>query len=157
MTDEQKLKFDLQFKAEWKELGFYYDFEKTTDKPEWRFFGSKEGLTNIIGILDKYVTNPANNSISEHEHYGPHIYLKIMTWTSPTITDSYIAGTIEDLTILKSIIAEQLSKAAIGDTFYLGNYYGIDNTADAKFIVMKNDFDPSSMDNWVWFDNNEKK
>ncbi len=92
MTEEQKLQFDLQFKAEWRELGFYSDLGEKKDNPEWRFFGSKDGLKNIINISEKYISNPANKALSEYEHLGLYHYPKIMTWSVPTITESYIAG-----------------------------------------------------------------
>jgi hypothetical protein len=152
MTEEQRLKLDLQFQVEWRELGFYYDLGEKQGNPEWRFFGSKDGLKNIISILDKYISNPVNKTLSEHEHYGPYHYLKIMTWNVPTITEDFIAGTLEDLAILKSTIAARLSNAEIGDTFNIRLDYGIDNTTDAKFFIMENDFDPASMDSFVWFD-----
>jgi hypothetical protein len=156
MTEEQKLKFDLKFQKEWRELGFFYDLGETEDKPEWRFFGSKDGLKSIIKILDDYIKKPTNKALSEHEHYGPYTYFTIMTWNKPIITDNHIAGTLKDLANLEIIISERLSKAEIGDVFNIGLDYGIDNTVDAKFFVMENNFDPASMDNFVWFDSDKK-
>ncbi|MBA3830267.1 MAG: hypothetical protein H0X33_15135 [Taibaiella sp.] len=102
------------------------------------------------------ITNPTNKALSEHEHYGPYSYLKIMTWDKPIITENYIAGTLEDLSILKFTISERLSKAEIGDIFNIGLDYGIDNTVSATFFIMENEFDPASMDNFVWFDPDKK-
>jgi hypothetical protein len=152
MTEAQKSQFDLKFKKEWRELGFYYDLGEQEENPEWRFFGSKDGLKNIVKILDEYIDNPVNRTLSEHSHFGPYGYLKIMTWEKPTITKDSIAGRVEDLVILKSIIVERLSKSKVGDIFSIAPDYGVDNTIDAKFFIMENNFDPASMDNFVWFD-----
>ena len=85
---------------EWRQLGFYYDRDDRLDVNQWRFFGSKKGLHNFVSLLDKYTSNPSNDTLSEHDHFGPYSYLKIMTWDKPTITADCIAGTIQDLKIL---------------------------------------------------------
>src|SRR4051794_5767934 len=82
---------------EWRELRFYYDYDDRIGVNQWRFYGSKQGFQNFVSLLDKYINNTNNNILSEHEHYGPYGYLKIMTWNKPTVTKSFIAGTIEDL------------------------------------------------------------
>lgn len=130
----------------WRELGFYYDHDDRMDLNQWRFYGSKQGLQNFISLLDKYTTNPHNDTLSEHDHYGPYSYLKIMAWDKPTITGSCIAGTLQDLKRLRDIIADKLNTALPGQTFNIEKDYGVDNTKTAKFFVMADDFDPPSMD-----------
>ena len=134
---------------EWRELGFYYDRDDRMDVNQWRFYGSKQRFQNLVSLLDKYTENPNNDTLSEHDHYGPYSYLKIMTWDKPTITESYIAGTIPDLKKLRNIILDKLNKAQPGQTFNIDKDYGVDNTVTVKFFVMADDFDPPSMDELI--------
>ena len=62
----------------WRELGFYYDFDEA--RFCWRLIGSRSGLLKLRDILNGYADDPRNEQISEHEHYGPYSYLKLMTW-----------------------------------------------------------------------------
>ena len=137
---------DQRIKDEWRELGFYYDLEESLNKNEWKFYGSKQGLSNFVKLLEDYTNKSANGLLSEHDHFGPYSYLKIMTWDKPVITENYIAGTIKDLNSFKNILAEKLEKVPVGQSFTIDKEYGIDNTATAKFFIMKDDFDPVSMD-----------
>lgn len=148
MTDK-KFDIDQMMIDEWRQLGFYYDRDDRLDVNQWKFFGSKKGLLNFVSLLDKYTDNPANDTLSEHEHYGPYSYLKIMTWDKPTITADYIAGTIQDLKILRNLILEKLGKTEAGRTFNIDKDYGQDNTITAKFFVMADNFDPVSMDELI--------
>ena len=137
---------DQKIKDEWRELGFYYDLEQTDDKKEWRFYGDIKGLNNFVRLLEDYTNKSANNFLSEHDHYGPYSYLKIMTWDRPVIAESYIAGTILDLKDFKNILADKLAKVQAGQTFTIDKEYGINNSAVAKFFIMDDGFDPVSMD-----------
>jgi hypothetical protein len=134
---------------EWRELGFYYDRDDRMDVNQWRFYGSKKGLQKFVSLLDGYTNNPYNDTLSEHSHFGPYSYLKIMTWDKPIINEGYIAGTIQHLRMLRDILAEKLVKAQVGQTFNIDKDYGVDNTATAKFFVMSDDFDPPSMDELI--------
>ena len=72
-----------------------------------------------------------------------------MTWEKPTITESCIAGTIQDLKRLRDIITDKLTKAQPGQAFNIDKDYGVDNTVTVKFFVMYDDFDPPSMDELI--------
>jgi hypothetical protein len=148
MTDK-KFDIDQMMINEWRQLGFYYDRDDRLDVNQLRFFGSKKGLQNFVSLLDKYTKNPVNDTLSEHDHYGPYSYLKIMTLDKPTITADYIAGTIQDLKFLKNLIFEKLDKTEPGQTFNIEKDYGQDNTISAKFFVMADNFDPVSMDELI--------
>jgi|GEM_PF-686025 len=148
MTDKHS-DIDKLLINEWRELGFYYDLDDRLSVNQWRFYGSKNGFLNFIKLLDNYTNNKSNDAISEHEHYGPYSYLKIMTWDKPQITDSYIAGTISDLRSLRNIIAEKLNKTEAGQTFSIDKDFGYENTVTAKFFVMADNFDPVSMDELI--------
>ncbi|MBV4357464.1 hypothetical protein [Pinibacter aurantiacus] len=137
---------DQRIKDEWRELDFYYDLEKKGNKSQWRLYGSKHGLYNFVKLLKNYTTEPTNDFLSEHCHCGPYNYLKVMTWHKAEITENYIAGTIEDLKNLKNIIADKLEKTLPGQSFTIDKEHGTNNTALIKFFVMKDSFDPVSMD-----------
>jgi hypothetical protein len=143
--------------SEWRELGFYYDINEDDNVNEWRFFGSKIGLQKFVTLLTKYVNDPRNNSLSEHDHYGPYGYLKIMTWDKPEITNDYFAGTIEDLTRMRDIISEKISKTNSGQTFNIDTEYGLENTASARFFIMPDDFDPYSIEEQLILDNRKSR
>ncbi|MBK9580366.1 MAG: hypothetical protein IPO48_00050 [Saprospiraceae bacterium] len=145
MTDK-KFDIDQMMIDEWRQLGFYYYCDDRLNVNQWRFFGSKKGLQNFVSLLDKYTNNPANDTLSEHDHYGPYSYLKIMTWDKPIITSDYIAGTIQDLKFLKNLISEKLDITEPGQTCNNDKDYGQDNTITAKLFVMADNFDPVSMD-----------
>ena len=145
MSDE-KIDFDQQTIYEWRDLGFHYDQDDNCGSPKWRFHGSKVGLNNFALLLDEYVSNPNNDSISEHQHYGPYNYLKIMTWDKPIITEEYIAGTINDLKSLRQLFVDKLANARSGESFDIHKEYGLGNTIGCTFFVTADDFDPASMD-----------
>ncbi|MDQ2753311.1 MAG: hypothetical protein M3R72_09855 [Bacteroidota bacterium] len=135
---------DKNIKNEWRELGFYYD--NGEEKDEWRFYGCKKGLQNFVRLLDEYIKKPNHAELSQEDAFGPYTYLKIMTWDKPTITSNYFAGTLENLANLKNLIADNISKTAIGQSFNIENDYGVNNSVTATFFIMPDDFDPVSMD-----------
>ena len=145
-TAKKMVDIDQRTKDEWRELGFYYDLEESETKNEWKFYGSRQGLQSFVNLLEDYTSNPANDFLSEHDHYGPYGYLKVMTWNKPTITENYIAGTIEDLKNFRTILADKLKKFQAGQSFTIDKDYGVANTAIATFFIMENNFDPVSMD-----------
>lgn len=57
-----------------------------------------------------------------------------MTWDTPSTTESYIAGTIQDRKRLRDIIADKLDNARPGQTFNIDMDYGVDNTVTVKFF-----------------------
>jgi hypothetical protein len=149
MTDK-KIDIDQVTIDEWRQLGFYYDFDERLAVNQWRFYGSKSGLQNFVNLLDDYTSRESNNKEFEHDHYGPYMYLKIITLLDQAIiNDNAIGGTISDLKKLRNIIADELGKTQPGETFNIDNVYGDDNTAKAKFFVMADNFDPASMDELI--------
>lgn len=136
---------EMMIKA-WRELGFYYDVVESPSQSHWRFYGSKSGLMNFVQLLTDYMSNPVNNAISEHSHYGPYSCLKVITWDKPIIHPQYIAGSIEDLGKFRDLLAGKLERAREGDSFTIDKDYSLENQADASFFVMGDGFDPVSMD-----------
>ena len=138
------MELDLQTIGEWRKLGYYYEYEK--DLKQWRFYGSKQGLKSLIKDINVYIDNPANNTISEHIHLGPHNYLKIMTWHNAIISEKYIAGTLSELKMLRELVEDNLMHSRIGETFIIGRDYSSNTTVTMLFIVMAKGFDPASIE-----------
>lgn len=147
---DKKVDIDQMIIDEWRELGFYYDFDERVSVNQWRFFGSKHGLSNFVRILDDYVNNPNNGRFSEHERYGPYMYLKIITLEDESvINDNSIGGTIDDLKTLRNLLADKIEKALPEQTFTIDKEFGEGNTVTTKFFVMVDNFDPVSMDELI--------
>lgn len=128
----------------WRNLGFYYEFSE--DKGVWKFVGSKKGLLKFSKLLDDYVLDPRNAGISEHEHYGPYLYLKIMTWDKPIIDKNAISGTLLDFKKLSDLIKQKLKSLNALSKFEIDKEYSIENKAKIIFEIKEADFDPSSAD-----------
>jgi hypothetical protein len=149
MTDK-RVDIDQMMIDEWRQLRFYYDFDDRLSVNQWRFYGSKQGLSNFVKLLDDYVNNQNNNQFSEHEHYGPYSYLKIITLEEQCIiTEDVIGGTIDDLKRLRNLLADKIEKSLPGQTFSIDKEFGQENTVTSKFFVMADDFDPVTMDELI--------
>ena len=147
---DKKVDIDQMMIDEWRELKFYYDFDERPSVNQWRFYGSKQGLLNFVKLMDTYVNNHNNDKLFEHEHYGPYMYLKIITLEDESvINDNAIGGTINDLKNLKDLIAFKIGTSFPGQTFTIDKEFGINNTATAKFFVMADNFDSISMDELI--------
>src|SRR6185437_8478991 len=98
---------------EWRELGFFY--ERDNGSMEWRIRGSCAGLLKFAHIFLDYSANPRRQKLSEHNHFGPYMYLEIGTWSEPVIDNHWIAGKLADLNRLSNLISRKLSMARKGD------------------------------------------
>lgn len=141
VTQEQ---IDEQTREEWRELGFFYDQDETARY--WRLIGSREGLAKFPALLTEYVSDERNASLSEHEHYGPYWYLKIVTWNQPEIGKDDIRGTLDDLRRLAEIAKRNLENVEPGDTFEIDEEFAPNNEFSLRFEVQEDDFDPASPD-----------
>ncbi len=74
---DQRAKVDDATRREWRELGFFYDYDEK--QACWRLVGAQAGLLKFCELLRQYADNPKNDKLSEHDHYGPYSYLKVMT------------------------------------------------------------------------------
>ncbi len=135
-------------KEEWRELGFFYDYDK--EKQRWLCIGSREGLLNLSNLLNEYASEPLNEKLGEHEHFPPYMYLTVVTWNEPQITDYGVFGSFSDLKRLANIIGEKLKGSNAGDTFQIDTEYSKDNKAKLLLQVKEDDFDPASADNFIW-------
>jgi hypothetical protein len=138
------MNLDKQTIEEWDKLGFYYEYEDGFK--QWRFFGSKIGLQKFSVLIKSYASNLSNDAISEHTHIGPYNYLKIMTWHEPVITKEWIAGPLKDLLRLSELISNKISSVEIGSIFKISDEYSVNNTSILLFVVVADDFKPSSIE-----------
>jgi hypothetical protein len=131
-------------RRDWRKLGFFYD--KDSQLKEWRLVGSRQGLSRLVDILDRYAANPVNKTLSEHEHLGPYMYLEIGTWSEPVITDHWIAGTLGDLSRLAAIIRKFLDTAGTGDALKVRELFSPASDYELILLVREDGFDPASAD-----------
>lgn len=130
-------------RREWRELGFFYACDHNAAR--WRIVGSYPGLLKFVEILDDYASKSRNNQLSEHEHYGPYFYLKLMTWEEPEITTSAICGTLADFQRLATIVRKKLSSSRPGSTFVVSDEYAVGG-GSIEFEVREDCFDPAAAD-----------
>ena len=135
-------------RREWRELGFFYD--RNDDEKEWLLRGSRAGLLRFAQILRDYSENPANRGISEHDHLGPYMYLEIGTWSEPTITDHWIAGTLDELRRLSTLIQEVVVPAKEGDLLRFRDAYAPNAPYELVLELCADAFDPAVADPACW-------
>jgi hypothetical protein len=105
-------KVNKKTREEWRALGFYYDVDH--DAKTWTFVGSPAGLLRFRDILRAYTADPRNALLSEHEHYGPYMYLKVMTWQEAGIDEDGVHGPLPDLARLAELLEGKLATARPG-------------------------------------------
>ena len=137
-----------QTKDEWRELGFFYHYEESNSC--WNFVGSRQGLLKFCNILINYAADERNAPLSEHEHYGPYLYLKLITWNKAEITAHAIFGTLGDFEKLSKLIKQKLENAIIGDNFVIDEEYSQNNEAKLLFEIKEDDFDAAKSDVQLW-------
>lgn len=137
---------DQQAIHEWRELGFYYDYNGYNKV--WLIVASPEGLLNLIKILNDYSEQNAYAGVSEHLHIGPSSYLKLVTWNKAQIVKDGIYGQQNDFARLAEIIARQLDGLPRDrNWFVVDKEFGECNEAVLRFVVIRDDaFDPSVFD-----------
>ena len=131
-------------RQEWRDLGFFYDYDKAGSR--WQLIGSQLGLLRFVEILDSYVADPKNERLSEHEHYGPYWFLKLLTWREAAISESAICGTLSDFRRLAAMVRSKLDSAPVGSTFNIGHEYALGSKSLIAFEVREEGFDPASAD-----------
>ena len=131
-------------RREWRDLGFFYD--RNDSAREWRLVGSLDGLRVFVELLQTYSRNPRHAGQSEHDHYGPYMYLKVMTWPDPGINSNAIYGTLDDLKRLARLIAQRLQHATPGDTCAVGKAYEPGCEYELVLEIRDAGFDPPEAD-----------
>jgi hypothetical protein len=136
-----KFDFNAAYAKEWKELGFYYSFDQTTNA--WKFTGSRKGLLNFSKLLNSYALDPSRAGVSEHEHYGPDSYLKVVTWYTATIEEDGIFGSLKDIKRLGEIIAREIVMSTSNE-IVIDKEYSPQNDCSIVLKVMPENFDPGT-------------
>ncbi|WP_243359534.1 hypothetical protein [Fundidesulfovibrio terrae] len=129
---------------QWRKLGFFYDVDE--EQKQWIFVGSKSGLLKLHAILNEYSRSKQYRKISSHEHYGPYLYLKIMTWESPGVDRDSIHGSQADIGRLADIVLNRLNGSAPGDIFVVKDEYAQESDYCIAFAVKGGGFDPATVD-----------
>jgi hypothetical protein len=132
-----------QTAIDWRELGFWYDY---TPQSGWIIRGSKSGIERLASLLEAYSRNPRNAPISEHDHFGPYIYLKFVTWSSPEINSDGFYGSLLDLSRLAELIRKQLAIAHSANSIELATLYSPSSTSALTINIEDETFDPASAD-----------
>ena len=129
---------------EWRELGFFYD--RDDENKLWKLVGSRLGLLRFRDALLSYAANPGNSLDSEHEHYGPYRYLKVMTWAKPGFDEQSIHGPLSDLSRLAGLIEVKLSTARPGSTITIREEFEPGSPYALALELRDDGFDPASAD-----------
>lgn len=131
-------------RSEWRELGFFYDRDESSK--EWLLVGSRAGLLRFSELLRAYVADSSNETKSEHEHYGPYMYLEVMTWPDAGMDGHSIHGSLKDLGRLARLVEEQLAGLTPGSRARIREEFA--STAEYTLVMELRDdgFDPASAD-----------
>ena len=129
---------------EWRSLGFFY--ERDDDANVWTLLGTKSGLKKFASLLRDYASKPTNQTKSEHDHYGPYMYLKIMTWPDAGIGKNAIHGTLDDLARLAGIVDNKLEEVGIGESIDVSRDYVGDPEYKLVLSLYTDETDPASLD-----------
>ena len=141
MSDE---KWKQSAREEWRELGFHYSLDE--EAKTWTLTGSREGLLKFRDALLGYVSNPANAMLSEHDHFGPYMYLKVMTWSEAGFDADSMRGSLEDLRRLAHLIEAGVAAGQIGKSVRIQEEYATDSSFALMLDLREDGFDPASAD-----------
>lgn len=128
----------------WRELGFFYDRDDRAKV--WRLTGSRAGLLRFRDSLLEYTADPVNATQSEHEHYGPYMYLEIMTWPEAGFDGRAIRGTLADLARLAHIIQVKIAAAQPGSRISIRDEFSSTSPYALVLEIREDGFDPASAD-----------
>jgi hypothetical protein len=132
------------FEAErWRELGFWYDF---TPSEGWTVRGSALGLERLASLLEQFAADPKNAQISEHAHFGPHMYLKVVTWASAEVNHDGIYGSPSDLRRLAAVVRQRLVQCGMGRSFEVSRTYSESSSVRLTIHLEDDTFDPATFD-----------
>lgn len=129
---------------EWRDLGFFYD--RDDGAKVWRLTGSRVGLLRFRDTLLSYVADPRNATKSEHEHYGPYSYLKVMTWPEAAFDKEAIRGPLVDLARLAKLIESKLATATPGSSVLIRTEFAPESPYTLILDLREDGFDPAAAD-----------
>jgi len=114
-------KWTREAREEWRQLGFHSLCDDAAKG--WRLTGSRSGLGRFAHLLCRYVANPTNAPLSEHEHHNPYGSLEIMTWGVAGFDGHAIHGTLQDLMRLAGLVETALISATPGSRVSIREEY----------------------------------
>jgi hypothetical protein len=129
--------------AEWNDLGFWYD---RTPESGWVIRGARTGLEKFAALLEQYATASRNIKLSEHDHFGPYMYLKVVTWSSSEINQDGIYGTLQDLVRLANLVRERVGSCTPGDSFALAQAFSAASSTELTLVCESESFNPGAYD-----------
>jgi hypothetical protein len=129
---------------EWRELGFHYDRDDETRV--WRLTGSRAGLLAFKDVLLSYVADPGKTANSEHAHYGPYLYLEVMTWPEAAVDRHAIRGPLPELARLAGLIETRLAAAKPGSSIEIRDEFASDSPYSLVLDLREDGFDPAEVD-----------
>jgi hypothetical protein len=108
--------------------------------------GSRSGLNRFADLLRAYVSDPRNEMLSEHEHYGPYVYLEVMTAADAGMDGHAIHGPLAELRRLANLVEEKLRKLAAGSRARVLEEFAPASEYALILDVREDSFDPASPD-----------
>ena len=127
--------------AEWNDLGFWYD---VTPEKGWVIRGSRAGLKKFATLLDAYAADPRNTVFSEHDHFGPYMYLKVVTSSSSEVNRDGIYGTLPDIVRLAILVRKHLLSCKTGDSFALAQAFSTASSTELTLVCEPASFNPGA-------------
>src|SRR4030095_13225994 len=131
-------------RRQWRELGLYY--ERDDSARVWKLTGSLAGLHRFREALLAYATDSYRATASDHEHFGPYFYLKVMTWREAGIDEDALRGSLPDLQRLADLIGRTLDGATPGSTFLIQDEFAPSCPYALALHVREEEFDPADAD-----------
>ncbi len=139
---------DEQTRVEWRQLGFFYEVDE--QRRRWLLRGSRSGLERFSELLGAFAAKHRSDRLSEHDHFGPHLYLKITTAQEPGLGGDRVSGTPDDLRRLAARVDERLANTKVGDTFSVSGEYAAGAHFTMEGGVEEDAFDPAAADPLCW-------
>jgi hypothetical protein len=133
---------------EWRQLGYFYDRDEINKL--WIITGSPFGIKTFANQLFQYSSNTNNKDISEHDHWGPYCYLKILTWDSCGFDKESIYGSLEDLNRLAELIYSKIQDDIINSVIRIKEEYTSNCEYTLELRIMEYGFDPAKADKGLW-------
>ena len=131
-------------RREWRALGFFYD--RDDDTKRWKLTGSRAGLLCFRDALISYANDTRNALQSEHEHYGPYMYLEVMTWPEAGFDGHSIHGPLPDLARLAKLIEAKLATMCPGSCVEIREEFAADSPYALMLDLREDGFDPAAAD-----------
>lgn len=126
----------------WRELGFFC--YRNDAAKEWRIVGSVKGLRKFASEIRTYASNPANDRISEYQHFGPSMNLEVGTWHQAEITDQWIAGPVTELLSLAGLIEQSVKANVVGQRIALRSNFSPMSPYELILDIRDDAYDPGS-------------